>query len=292
MPNQVVGSIEPRWLDVLQRAGLDDLSRLADGDARDVGEPFKRKADSCVHRLELPAAPPMYLKRFAAPAVRRVARGWLRALARGPRPAGPATLEYRAVQLLRGHGFDVMEPVAHGERRIGRLWPRDGFIMAVHVPGPKIGAVLRESEGDARAAVLEALGGHLGRLHRAGFYHPLRMHDLICRDGRIDRIAMIDLDTKGWHPRLEPFSWEACAEALAVCTYLYLRCGQAPWPRDELRAFLAGYARGVGALPPRFVHDWLMRTDAKLRGHVGDHAARAVFPDATHSLADAVTRGL
>lgn len=198
MLSHFVGTVEPAWRDALQRAGLNELERLARGD---VGQPFKRKADSCVHRLDLADAPPAYLKRYVAVPPRRA----LRDCTRGLRPATPATLEYQAVRLLHDHGFDVMEPIAHGERRIAGLWPREGFIMVAHVPGPAIDQRLRQADDTERHAILHALGAHLGRLHRAGFYHALRPRDLICRDGRIDRITMIDLDTKGWRPRLLPF---------------------------------------------------------------------------------------
>ena len=224
---------------LLRTHRLDDFTTLLGGD---VGELLRsEKGGRELRRLTL-AGPDgleqFYLKRLGREPLPRLLRVYLS----GHRPHSGPMRELLALNCLRDAGFAVMEPVAWGERR--RLgFPIAGFLLVRGVPGDDAAALFESLDREARLALLEECGALVGRLHAAGFFHVVRLKDLI-RDRVSGKLVLIDRETgKPWPAR---FSRQRAVASLARAARRTLRDGHRFGPA-AVRRFLSGYARGVAA---------------------------------------------
>ena len=179
----------------------------------------------------------LYLKR-------RGRESWWRLLGMlviyGRRPCSGPLRERALVRALSAAGFATMEPVAWGERRVLGM-PIAGFLLVKAVEGKSAADVYQKAAPGERSVLMRRLGELTGRLHRAGFLHPVRLKDLIV--GPHDALVLIDRESgKPWAGK---FTIERGLASLARATRRTLRDGHRIGPA-EARAFVRGYAEGCG----------------------------------------------
>jgi len=159
-------------------------------------------------------------------------------LFRGHRPKSGALREVQMLHLLKSSGFETMEPVAWGEQRLGLLTVR-GFVLVRKVPGKELAGLFDESEGHMQFRLVREMGHLVGRLHARGFFHPVRLKDLIATN---DGLVLIDRETsKPWKSRF--FEWR-CRSSLIRALRRMLRDGHPIGP-GSVCAFLLGYRDGM-----------------------------------------------
>jgi hypothetical protein len=177
-----------------------------------------------------------YLKR----ACREPILPLLKSLFFGRLPHSGPVREKNLLLALRQAGFATMTPVAWGEERRWGL-PTSGFLLVREVRGPDGATLFSNSTAPERHALLERIGGLVGRLHGRGFFHPVRLKDLI-QETSTRQLVLIDRETsKPWATR---FSQSRALTALARAARRTLRDGHRFSPAD-IRTFLRGYAGGV-----------------------------------------------
>jgi tRNA A-37 threonylcarbamoyl transferase component Bud32 len=162
----------------------------------------------------------------------------LRMLLHGQWPRTGTLRELQILQKLQSAGFATMEPVAWGEeRRFG--FPLRGFLMAREVPGQEAMEVYQTASGADKCRLMESVGELVGRLHSKGFFHPVRLKDLICTE---QGLVLIDRETST--PWQSIFLAVKCRELIIRAFRRSARCGQHFGP-GSICAFLRGYSRGV-----------------------------------------------
>ncbi len=186
-----------------------------------------------------------YLKRRVGEPVWRLAE----AFAFGRLPQSGAMREVTLLRKLRAKGFAAMEPVAWGEQTRWGM-PAGGFVVVKNVAGRDVAAVFDQSKPGERHALMRELGGLIGRLHRAGFMHPVRFKDLILQDmpaGAPPVFVLIDRETgKPW---TRTYRVKPSLEVIARAARRTLRDQHAINGVCAL-AFLRGYRAAVGELWP------------------------------------------
>lgn len=222
-------------------AGVAGFDQLMHGDA---GEVLSRaEGGREVRRLTVctPRGPEeYYLKRLGREPLTMA----LRMALFGQRPHSGPLRELALIRRLQQAGFAAMEPVAWGEVRRGFL-PVSGFLAVRAVAGPDAANLFARLPSLQRRQLMRAVGALVGRLHAAGFYHPVRLKDLIAAEGHEhpwSQLVLIDRETsKPWPSR---FSVRRCLASLARATRRTLRDGHRLGP-GSVSGFLRGYALGV-----------------------------------------------
>ncbi len=242
--------LPPQLGEILRRHGLNPERLLHEN----VGDSVSVSRLHDVRRLDFGGDGVFYLKRREGESRWRM----IGLLARGRRPhAGPVREGLMATQ-LRDAGFRVMEAAAWGEiRRFGL--PVRGFLLVREVSGEDVATLYDRSDGRARRHLMERVGELTGRLHAAGFLHPVRLKDLIrAPDGEL---VLIDRETgKPWRGQFRP---GASVVSLARAARRTLRDGHRIGPGSAV-AFFRGYRRGLGRPAPT-VERWT----AALRRELG-----------------------
>ena len=222
---------------LLEKHGLARADVLLEGP---VGEVVSSEPGREVRRLRLAGGGSeevLYLKR-------RGRESWWRLLGMlviyGRRPCSGPLRERALVRALSAAGFATMEPVAWGERRVLGM-PIAGFLLVKAVEGKSAADVYQKAATGERSALMRMLGELTGRLHRAGFLHPVRLKDLIV--GPHDALVLIDRESgKPWAGK---FTIKRGLASLARATRRTLRDGHRIGP-EEARALVRGYAEGCG----------------------------------------------
>lgn len=241
----VLFHIEPECAGLFRQHGLADFTSWMGGD---VGEMVSRGAGREVRRLKLGGETFFLKKRWGERAGRLLGM-----LLSGSRPLSGPLRELRLVHALRGEGFAVMEPLAWGESRSAGM-PKEGFLVVRGIPGRPLEAVYDETSGKARLALMERVGELSGRLHAKGFFHHLRLKDLIeTPDG-----VLTIIDRESGQPWARRFSTRIAMTALARTARRTLRDGHVIGP-GAASAFFRGYRQGVAGR-------W--RTDSKELGRL------------------------
>lgn len=192
-----------------------------------------------------------------------------RMLCYGKKPQSGPLRELRLLRCLREAGFLSMEPVAWGEKRFFGV-PTGGFLVVREVVGQDVAALFDGFTGAERSCLSREIGCLVGRLHAAGFYHPVRLKDLILAEasqGEPERLTLIDRETsKPWPAH---FSRTACLRSLARAARRTLRDGHRFGP-GSAGSFLRGYADGVASgwsVPARqLAHQFLAALRQELSG--------------------------
>lgn len=252
--------IEAPYVPLLGEHGLDSFEALMNGSVGEiVSSPQDRRK---LYRLTLPSADGQvrfYLKRMRdEPPV------WLlRSLLYGRRPHSGPLREMQMLTALREAGFAVMRPVAWGEERRWGL-PLAGFLVVAEVRGAEVAGLFDGYSGAQRLALLGKVGGLVGRLHAAGFFHPVRLKDLICEEPL--RLVLIDRETsKPWPAR---FSRQRAVTSLARAARRTLRDGHRLGPAS-VRYFLDGYAAEVADRWPVSVRNLRQMVLDRMRRDLG-----------------------
>lgn len=131
-----------------------------------------------------------------------------------------------------------MEPVAWGERRQLGL-PACGFLVVREVAGQEVAELFDQADGWEKRVLMEDAGRLIGRLHAKGFFHPVRLKDLIHTEG-----GMVLIDRETSKPRRSLFLKKKCLVSLARAVRRTVRDGHRIGA-ESAWAFLRGYRQGV-----------------------------------------------
>ncbi len=216
--------IEPDWRERLERARLADLMTLL---TAELGREVQRKAGREVRYLTLPGpGPGLYLKRLAAPPL----RAQLADRARGER-AGRGEREAREPERVIGAGLRASQPIAWGcVRRFGLAG--DALLITEEVRGAPLAKALADAAPSTRRALLQGVGGLIGRMHAYEIFHEVRSKDVIACEDR--GLALIDRDPKDALGALAAGS-DGALLCLARCEYLRVRGGAKLSPAERVR---------------------------------------------------------
>ena len=269
--------------------GMDKLyiQRMLEGS---INEPFKRKGNQYVHRLE-GVSGGFYLKRTSHEPARKI----LRNLLRGKKAYTNSGWIYIALKQLKSKGFLVMEPVAWSEECWLGIWPRRGFLLVKEAVGEELVDIVEGSTSKmSRTQALRAFGEYMGLLHGAGFFFSARVHDFIVvrtiDDGEEkNRLTMIDPDYYGRSPDSEVFEEDKCIASLAYACYLFLRVGHR-MNLLEAHQFIIGYRGGLHSNGAALNAGWLRKLigliDQHFLNHRIDTSLMKIFPDVPGLLAE------
>lgn len=225
--------------ELLTPQALDDFSVLLTGD---IGEVLSVEPGREVRKLTVgdPHDPTLcFLKRRDKESPFKL----LFMLIFGHAPRSGPLREQLMVKRLHAAGFAAMEPLAWGETRRAGL-PTRGFILTRGISGRDFAQVFDQATGKGKLLLMRRMGNLVGRLHAAGFFHPVRLKDLILSSRQDDgELVLIDRETsKPW--RKFWFTRTGCIRSLARATRRTLRDGHRLGPGSSL-AFLKGYREGI-----------------------------------------------
>jgi hypothetical protein len=263
--------IAPEFAPILSEAGIDSFHQLM---AEPLGTVVHSKPGSEVRRVELFLAgmqSVFYLKRTLHEPLGKA----LQQIRHGLRPHVTCFREVLPMQLLHDHAFAVARVAAWGEWDVFGL-PRQGFLLTDEVLGDGLHHALAAATPKARAMMLAAAGHYVGRLHRAGFYHNLRLRDFVCQhvcSGGMERygLVLIDRDLKSASPYPQPCSREQCLGALARIAYLMIRTNYPTRKKDTVR-FMRSYLRAIGPICDGDMRAILRDTGRFLAVEIDDHS--------------------
>jgi tRNA A-37 threonylcarbamoyl transferase component Bud32 len=208
----------------------------------DVGELIDEAADREVRRLRFDGFD-AYLKRVWNEPAGRVAK----AVFRFAPPRTAALREVTLLHRLHAAGIPAARPLAWGQAWRWGL-PRDGFILTQAVPGKSLSDCWRDATPSQRGELSEQLGSLLGVCHRAGFYHVIRMKDVIVEP--TGRFVLIDREVAG--PWAKRPSASQCVRGLSRSLAKMRRAGEDV--ADELlEALWNGYLPAVASVAPRAI---------------------------------------
>jgi tRNA A-37 threonylcarbamoyl transferase component Bud32 len=171
----------------------------------------------------------------------------IRMLLWGRYPESSPMREVRLISLLKKEHFPVMNIVAWGEeRRFG--FPINGFFLAQQVPGDEMADIYQRLSFDKKKLLFKSMGRLVANLHAKGFFHQVRLTDLIARyevehgEGQYV-LTLIDRETgKPWKSL---FFKQKCinslARALRRTRKQNLRLGA-----NSIRQFTTGYLEVLG----------------------------------------------
>lgn len=248
--------IEPEVKELFRSHGVDHPSAWLDGQP---GKPVSADKSHDVRRVTL-GGETFYLKRRWSES-----RGSLIGMIFfGRRPAsGPVREAALAIQ-LRTAGFSAMEPVAWGEKRRWGL-PVKGFSVIRAVAGESVENAYAQADEASRRRLLAQAGELTGKLHSAGFFHHVRLKDLILSPAG----ELVLIDRESGRPWKRRFSLGTALTALARTVRRTLRDGHR-FGGGEAGAFFRGYhlrAEGCLALTPKeFRRKAMRRIRAELKG--------------------------
>ncbi|NLN61031.1 MAG: hypothetical protein GX147_10145 [Deltaproteobacteria bacterium] len=178
------------------------------------------------------------------------------------RPRSDALREVKLLQALQSSGFAAMEPMAWGEESIGWLKVR-GFLLVRDVSGQEVVDLFNSSSERERYTLAFETGKLIGRLHAGGFFHPVRLKDLILTD---KGLVLIDRETsKPWKAL---FLKSYCLNSLARSYRRTCRDGH-HIGHDEADAFLEGYGQTISSrlrVDPEQLRDWVCEAIRKETG--------------------------
>ncbi len=154
--------------------------------------------------------------------------------------------EFQLITHLRTNDFPAMVPVAWGEQRLFGL-PIRGALVVKEIKGIELEEAFLNGDDHQRCKLVKQLGEFLGRLNKAGFFHIIRLKDIIIADRKdeywdANSLVLIDREvTKPW-PR--KFSAEKCCRCLARCYAKFIRA-EFSLTRKQLVIFTDAYLNKV-----------------------------------------------
>jgi len=211
----------------------DQLSFWLDSD---IGIPVSKDHDGREMRRIESGGQSFFLKRSGNESLLR----HLRMLCWFCRPQSNALREVKMLLTLQSAGFAVMEPVAWGEEWIGWFKVR-GFLLVREVIGQEVAELFDCSSDRERLELMGQMGRLIGRLHAKGFFHPVRLKDLILTE---KDLVLIDRETS--KPWKSPFLKLCCLRSLSRS---YCRICRDGHQIDDCEGitFLEGYRQGLAS---------------------------------------------
>ena len=235
-PYRVDFYIDPAHSDLLEREGLDSFEGLM---RQSAGVPVSFEPHGEVRRI-VTRKGVYYLKRgWESMPLRWVVKKLLRGVTQHHR----LVYEYRATRMLASNGFDVMKPVAWGERRI-LGFPAEGFLLTQEVEGTQGDLFWASATSALRTRLMERAGALIGAMHRQGIFSWIRLKDFFVGENPLT-LTMIDLECVPERPA--PFQSRRALRTLAKCLSHAVILRPEPTPR-ELLAFTHAYLAEVGEI--------------------------------------------
>ena len=148
-------------------------------------------------------------------------------LKRSHHPANACRRELALIHAMQQHGIAVMRPAAWGRcSAIGITC--HSFLMTEQVQGDELDDLFAGAGSRVRGQLATAMGVLLGRLSRAGFYHRLRLRDLICTQvpagaHQPAKLTLIDREATRAGPRRHTSG--RCYDCLARCYCKLIQTG-------------------------------------------------------------------
>ncbi|NEP12905.1 MAG: hypothetical protein F6K14_22420 [Symploca sp. SIO2C1] len=169
----------------------------------------------------------------------------LKKFVRGKLPHTTAYYELKAIRLLENNNFQVMKPVAWGERRI-LGFPCEGFLLVQEVVGKFASEYWQSGDTQLRIRIMRDTGTMMARLHRAGIFAWVRLKDIILTDipqeDTNSPLNLVLIDRECSRDRLESFSTDRCYNCLAQSYGYLLKLSPAP-TQQEIIEFARSYLR-------------------------------------------------
>lgn len=206
----------------------------------EVGKLIDQAHDREVRRLQFDGIDG-YLKRVWNEPAGRVAK----AVFRLAPPRTAALREVTLLQHLHAAGIPAARPIAWGQAWRWGL-PRDGFILTQAVDGKSLSDCWAVATQADRSDLSERLGSLLGACHRAGFYHVIRMKDVIVEP--TGRFVLIDREVAG--PWAKRPSTRQCVRGLSRSLAKMRRAGE-DVADDLLESLWRGYMPAVESIASR-----------------------------------------
>lgn len=211
----------------------DQLSFWLDGN---IGIPISKDHDGREMRRIEAGGQSFFLKRSGNESLLR----HLRMLCWFCRPQSDVLLEVKMLLTLRSAGFAVMEPVAWGEESIGWFKVR-GFLLVREVIGKEVTELFDCLSEREKCALMVQVGQLVGRLHAQGFFHPVRLKDLILTN---TGLVLIDRETS--KPWKSLFLKRYCLNSISRSYHRMCRDGHRI-SDSAASAFLEGYRQGIAS---------------------------------------------
>lgn len=180
---------EPEFEESLRNAGLDSFDAIMATSAGRLASESDKVAE--VRRIEVQhvgSDTTVFVKKSRNEPKSKL----LRNLVYAAKPHVCAIREYQLLDRLHKAGFSVMRPIAWGEHTRFGL-PESGFLMAKGIRGMDAHELRDHASQDVRCQLQKDFGELTGRLHAAGFFQPVRLKDLICRDADNQSVGPFDL---------------------------------------------------------------------------------------------------
>jgi len=165
------------------------------------------------------------------------------------RLALPRTRSLKELQMLkrlRAHGFPCMIPVAWGERRVLGL-PIIGVLVVKEVKGNEFEEAFLNTNNTEKCRLIKQLGELLGRLNNEGFFHILRLKDIIIADNNDDywgKNSLVLIDREVAKPWPRKFNPNNCCYCLARCYAKFIREKYILTPK-QLIMFIDAYLQEI-----------------------------------------------
>lgn len=194
MPRQTLFDIHKNYREWMSDVALNSFEKLMHDD---IGTVIKKSHSREIRRIES-CGRTVYLKRRLQPQPRRRS---LEMYLRGMRAHSIPYIEYLHVLSLQRCEMPVMNVIAAGEdRRCG--FPRRGFILCDEVKGfPLDELVKNASDTEDRDCLLRTYGRLLAKLHKHGFFAPVRLKDVVTADQEGRSPILIDREARYPYPR-------------------------------------------------------------------------------------------
>ena len=191
MKNKHILRVADTYRDQLATMNLLSYDELMFSDLGSIVEKFKTQE---IRRIESHGTVAYLKRRLTSPFSKS-----LEMYLEGQRAHSAPVNEYLHICALQRHQLPVMNAMAAGEqRRLG--FPGCGFVLVEEVKGIQLDRMLCQCEdSDKIKELLQSYGQLTARLHRAGFYCPLRLKDIIVTDDR-QSLVMIDRETRHPYP--------------------------------------------------------------------------------------------
>ncbi len=154
--------------------------------------------------------------------------------------------EFQLITHLKANGFPVMIPVAWGEQRLFGL-PIRGVLVVKEIKGIELEDAFLNGNHHERCTLAKQLGEFLGRLNNAGFFHIIRLKDIIIaasNDEYWDAKSLVLIDREVTKPWPRKFSPEKCCYCLARCYAKFIRAEFTFTPK-QFSIFLNAYIKEI-----------------------------------------------
>jgi tRNA A-37 threonylcarbamoyl transferase component Bud32 len=220
--------LNPDFRDKLAKHDLVSFERLAL--QREKGELVATDVGRTTHSIDLDGET-FYLKCVDKPTPASA----LESLITLHKPHHYCWREMQQVESLQRHNIAVMDVAAAGEATSWGI-PNFSFILVREVQGESLEIVFEAASSQEQLTLLEKLGSLVGRLHRGGFFAPVRMKDVIV-DGQ-GQFVLIDRETR--KPGSRKFTRQKALRGLQRTMWRQQRDG-IEWTKSELHVHLRAY---------------------------------------------------